>query len=381
MANFDWINNSHLEDKSKRTHEEKHFFHPDGGAKMICIKSSGLLHAKTDKGFQDIRTELPNFNFPEGKEINKEEEKHYMLDLPEWGDIRVDDDKKVVRVYDLDGKSIYKYHSPLVTVKGELPYSIYDSNNVKIKDGLAKDLEFYQKLVKKDTAESADFEVVDKKLYFKLSPKTKLKVKDKYTLQAWDDTDTTSTNSGDSDCREGSPTVNRSTAVEFATGYHTSGTNLKMRGFIQWTLPSGSGTISDVVMWLYNTVGTQTLAQVNMHQLTRTFVESQVTWNVYSTGNNWTTAGGDYGATIVDSNTGNTNFTWYSFGVMGSAATNPITLTWSDTVGFLLKAATESGNNYNDWASKEATNTSLRPYLEITYSTVVANTTNFFQFF
>lgn len=180
-------------------------------------------------------------------------------------------------------------------------------------------------------------------------------------------TDTTSTNNGDSDIRSGSTSGNRGTAVEFAVGHHTGASNQTMRGLIQWTLPSGTGTISKIELKLYNGVGAGTVTSVDVHELTRTFTESQVTWNIYSTGNSWTTAGGDYNASIIDSSTSNPNNTWIALVIQGTGATNPLSLDWEDTVGFILKGTPDSGDNYVDYNSKE--NGSNNPYLEITYST------------
>jgi hypothetical protein len=183
-------------------------------------------------------------------------------------------------------------------------------------------------------------------------------------------TDVTSTNGGDADIRSGSPTTNRSTPSDFAAGYHTGTTNLAMRGLVQFTLPSdpGSATITAVNLRLAGIASAGTTT-INCHRLTRTFVENQVTWNQYSSGNNWTNAGGDYNSSVISSRSSSSSGSDENFPIMGAGATNPITLAWGDSVGFLLKAETESGNNYSNYSSKEDTTAAKRPYLEITYTT------------
>lgn len=45
---------------------------------------------------------------------------------------------------------------------------------------------------------------------------------------------------------------------------------------------------------LYVTIASSNHGNVVARKLTQTFVENQVTWNSYSTGNNWATPGGDF---------------------------------------------------------------------------------------
>jgi hypothetical protein len=183
-------------------------------------------------------------------------------------------------------------------------------------------------------------------------------------------TNTSSTNNKDTDIRSGAPTNNRGTAVEFATGYHSS--QGAMRGLLAFSLPADPGgtTITKISCFLYQIAAAVPTGQIDMHRMTRDFVEGQATWNIYSTGNSWTTAGGDYDATILDSNTDLSDNTRYEFVIRGTGATNSYdSLTWGDTIGLLFKKNTESGASvYADFASKEATTAGNRPYLEITYT-------------
>ena len=363
---FNWREHPELEILEKRTHEEKHFGVLNSD-KIVMIKSSGLLHAKTNEGFKDIQTELPDFNFPEGKDLNLAEDKHYMLELPSWGNAVVEENGKVVRVYDLDGVSIFKYHSPLITHDGELPYEIQDLNGVKIKDGLAKDLKFDQKLIRKTTAEDADFEVSDNKLYFKLKADTKIKTENKKTVKAWDDTDTSSTNNADTFVRQQTPTTNLGTNT-VVTIYNASG--LRYNAFFRFTMSAGSGSISDVKLYLYNVELGASLSADVQEMTTTDWVENQATYNIYKTGSNWTTSGGDFSATIIDTTAVTSTSAWYNWVLMGTGATNPLTLDWSDVINIALRviAGDTSGSQYANFATKEYATSGFRPYLEITYT-------------
>jgi hypothetical protein len=105
------------------------------------------------------------------------------------------------------------------------------------------------------------------------------------------------------------------------------------------------------------------------YKLSRTdWVESEATWNIYKTGSNWTTAGGDY---VTSSPAGGSkvmpaSFGWVSWDILAivqDAQTNGI------AVELLLKDGTESGDALGEFHSKEYTSdTSLRPKLVIEYT-------------
>ena len=181
-------------------------------------------------------------------------------------------------------------------------------------------------------------------------------------------TDTTATNDGDTQLFNAAPTTNYGSGTSNWASCDNGG---QFHHLIKFTLPSGSGTISSITLNLYKVAngGTDTSTRVEVHEMTQTWVESEATWNEYSSGNSWSTAGGDYSATVVDdlAHTASNNITrtWD----LGTGATNPIAgLTWESTVDLMLIVTPESttpqqAENYN---SKEAA--SNKPYIEITYT-------------
>lgn len=182
-------------------------------------------------------------------------------------------------------------------------------------------------------------------------------------------TDTTATNNKDNQLFNLAATTNYGSSDSMWTSCDAGA---QFHALIDFTLPSGSGTISAITLNLYKAAngGTNTGVNVEVHETTRDWNEAQATWNVYSTGNNWSTAGGDYSATVVDSLAHTTtNSIWRTWD-LGTGATNPISgLTWGSTVRLLLLISPESttpqqAENY--YTKERASN---KPYIEITYTT------------
>jgi hypothetical protein len=106
----------------------------------------------------------------------------------------------------------------------------------------------------------------------------------------------------DSYYSEGSPTSNNGTSDKFYIGNSS-----KNRGILKFDLtkgtnppPTGAIVIGTPQIELY-CGGYRTSKTLAAYECLKNWVESQVTWNIYSTGNNWDTAGGDYDATALGS--------------------------------------------------------------------------------
>jgi len=189
-------------------------------------------------------------------------------------------------------------------------------------------------------------------------------------------TDTASTNNKDTmlNYGAGGGSSNLNYGAATTTNVYWSSSNYAMRTIMEWTLSSGSGTISKISLFLYvNANGSCTT--VNLHELTQAFIEGAgtgqavagATWNDYNAGS-WATPGGDYSPTVVDSLTPQAATNWDEYVLLGAGATNPISgLTWGNTVDLLLKLNSESGGTvYVQYNTKEAV--ANKPYIEITYS-------------
>ena len=119
--------------------------------------------------------------------------------------------------------------------------------------------------------------------------------------------------------------------------------------------------------------GASVAGTLGAYRLKREWVENQVTWTVYSTGNNWQTAGG-FGADDCEQ----TNIGERILDPAVLAGTEALTWTldaakvqeWIDGTltnnGLLLKMATESDNDFG-FASSDHATASARPKLEVIY--------------
>jgi len=177
------------------------------------------------------------------------------------------------------------------------------------------------------------------------------------------DTDTTATNNKDTYLDAENKDTNYDSSTYIATGGNVAGVDERKRSLIHFTVPSGSGSITKVTLYAYRFFSNY-IAQ-NIHQLSRTdWVEGEATWNIYKSGSNWTTPGGDYNGTVIDTCPLG-GAAWCGFVLLGSGASNPISVDWEDELHLLLKDA-ETESDITKFYSKE--NGTNIPYLEITYT-------------
>jgi hypothetical protein len=187
-------------------------------------------------------------------------------------------------------------------------------------------------------------------------------------------TDTTSTNNGDGTLQQGSPTTNYGSQTKVAAYCYNA--SAPQRFVTKFTLPSGSGTITDVTLNFKSQYQGGNVGTLNVHTMTQTaWTEGGATWNKYDGTNDWTAAGGDYTGTVIDSVSTASAGNWNILTLMGAGATNPLTINWSDVVYLLVKVSNESNTGLEDggeFDSKDSGTPGNRPYLEITYTTGAA---------
>jgi hypothetical protein len=180
------------------------------------------------------------------------------------------------------------------------------------------------------------------------------------------DTDNTATNNKDCSISGAEMANNNDGSAQF---YYIENTGSRVRRILMdWTLPAGSGVILKIELNLYfGGDGNLEGKSLTIHELTQAFVEAEATWNIYSTGNSWASAGGDYSATVIDTSVvpAATNFT--TFVLQGTGAENPLSLNWGDTVDLLIKG-NESVVQQGYFRSKEWGTANQRPYILITFS-------------
>jgi hypothetical protein len=184
------------------------------------------------------------------------------------------------------------------------------------------------------------------------------------------------TSSNDIYIESGAPTTNQNAQTVVSAGEFNAGANIT-RTLIKFDLSSipAGVTINSAVLSLYATTDLSSNARTfRVFRQLRAWVESQATWNIYSTGNNWATAGG-FGATDCEqTDIGTRAFTatetlneFKDFTLTASEVQEMITGGGFTNNGFLIKADTETDDQYLFAGSGNAT-ASLRPKLVIDYN-------------
>ncbi len=177
----------------------------------------------------------------------------------------------------------------------------------------------------------------------------------------------------DSYMSAGAPTTNYGTNTKlFACGYADQGAGNRIRPILKFDVSSipTSTTISSATLFVYSYDTAQVRGSFNFYGLypvTRSWTESQVTWNIAATGINWTTPGGDYTATTADATAYKqaSAGVWYAFDVTGRVqgwVTTP-----AGNYGWVLKVTDENQHNQDYFTSSNNTDTIHRPRLVVNY--------------
>lgn len=175
----------------------------------------------------------------------------------------------------------------------------------------------------------------------------------------------------DTSITSGAPTTNNGTATTLNLGDRNDQVNAR-RVLIKFdlsTLPSDA-TITSAVLSLFCITDFSSNARTyRVYRLKRAWVESQATWNIYSTGNNWSTAGGfhvdDCEQTDIGSRAFSATETLNQFKDFALTPTTKADLDLGN--GWLIKADTETDDGYNFDSSDGAT-AGQRPKLVIEYT-------------
>lgn len=137
-------------------------------------------------------------------------------------------------------------------------------------------------------------------------------------------------------------------------------------------IPAAVNILSATLSMYLSTDESSNARDFKVYRLKRNWAEAQVTWNIYSTGNNWQTAGGfgadDCEQTDIGSRamTANESADWKDWTLTPAKITEMVDGTWAN-YGFLIKADTESNDCYRFYSRNYAVDTSLRPKLALSY--------------
>jgi hypothetical protein len=168
-------------------------------------------------------------------------------------------------------------------------------------------------------------------------------------------------------------TTNYGSSSDILMGTYTV-TNEGRRGLFKWDLSgelSASDTIDGAVMLVnqYGDNGDWNGKKSNAYRCTRTnWVEGEATWNIYSTGNSWTTAGGDYTSTGKGADSyapdGALWQGWDCKDIVQEAVTNQ-----GQVASIIIITSPEdTGDDYGTYRSTNYGTPADRPRLEVMYT-------------
>jgi len=170
----------------------------------------------------------------------------------------------------------------------------------------------------------------------------------------------------DSYLRVNAPTTNYGTYERVVvTGYGSPEYQRTLIRFDLSSVPPGTPVASATLMlYTWNKQGGGT-PPYGLYELTRDWNENEVTWNNATSGITWTTAGGDYDPTVVDTFTPTVAIdVWHDWDV--TTLVQQWLATPSSNLGVLIKLVDEELNSENRYNSSDyAADESLRPKLVI----------------
>lgn len=160
------------------------------------------------------------------------------------------------------------------------------------------------------------------------------------------------------------PTTNRNNTGDIRTDYD-AGPNFN--GLIRFTIPTAPAgeSLVSATIYLYQVNNSGNNETINIYATIPAWVESQATWNNYSTGNAWTTAGAQSGgndrvATPTDSvamTSGQSN-AYYAFDVTADIGTYN---------AWVLEISTSDGTGGKNFGADDGTD-GQRPELVLVYA-------------
>ncbi|MBB4981519.1 RHS repeat-associated protein [Streptomyces sp. SFB5A] len=154
---------------------------------------------------------------------------------------------------------------------------------------------------------------------------------------------------------------------------NNSGTYGKTRAVLKFpttSIPTTATVLENkMYMWGAETTSTTNGTIYELHALTRDFTETQATWNNATSTTPWTTAGGDFSATVSDTVPQITDEVgrhwWDATGLMQSWVRTP-----TNNKGVLVKLKDETTTGPQErtlFLSAEASDPQLRPYMQVIY--------------
>ena len=156
----------------------------------------------------------------------------------------------------------------------------------------------------------------------------------------------------------------------------------EQHGYVCVYIPVFSGTVSSANLTpslISTTTDPSGANNLSIFSMTRGFIEPQATWNVNQTGSNWTTAGGDYNPTLIDTvairaatrNAGNMSVVLH---LIGPTNKHNMTITPGSRLCFMLIST--GNDDIGVYGFAYTSNISKTPKLVIAYDATTTTTTH-----
>jgi len=345
---------------SQRNYSSKHF--DLGNGKRVAILT-GLLHAWDGKKF----IELPPIPKIEGKLLDKPKKLHKLLDIPHWASCEVQDEGRAILFKDKNGVLIWK-HSDV---------AVYDADV----DPYIRDEEDKITGVDKTKVVPSKFVVQGSEVLLEVPGGLK------YPLKVDPAGEIGQGTAPDSFISLYNPNYNNSLSDYLMIYALPNWRNRIIIRFDLSVLPVGVN-IESTRLYLYQySHNIEVDRTYDIHRVDHNTPNYEtdweegggyyggVTWNNYKTGTAWGTSGGNFNSTQTDSITvGIVDNVWVIWNVTPDCDA-------LEQRSWIIKDSDESnstGYQRRFHSRQYTTDTSLRPYLEITY--VVATKTNKFVY-
>ena len=182
------------------------------------------------------------------------------------------------------------------------------------------------------------------------------------------------------------PDDNKGTQTDVRVGDRIISGNSALRSVLKFNLSSipSEATVTLVTLSLYEHNASDTsgvgMWATNLHRLLEDWVEAEVTWNSYSTGNGWATAGADsdgndrdadISATVTLDGDDADDFVHWTGSTLTDDVQKIVDGTYANNYGWLLEAPTAESTgasySFNDFYSSDHTTAVERPKLVVVY--------------
>jgi hypothetical protein len=182
-----------------------------------------------------------------------------------------------------------------------------------------------------------------------------------------DDTDV-----NDTQMKQYYPTTNYSTSAELeATKFGSGDHSHSLLYFDLSGIPAGS-TITGATLGLYVVSRNSGTRTITLKALLRNWIEAQATWNIYSTGNNWTTGGalsdGNDRSSTTTASASISATGWATWSGAQLIADIQAIVGGTSNYGWHLERTDSQNDGRYDVFTSSAGDNGNRPYLSVTYT-------------